>query len=214
MHGLIEPFYEACSPEIAAGHVWCDQPVYLPARHGLSITRIDPHDDRNLDYRICGRTAEIFNHAPVHSFAMESTEGAVVTKAKRDRPVIVLAAQTASEFRPNAAAATLADVVMVVPVYSALSDARLTRRMQMYEFSNAFYLPADTGLRFREGFARLDHIQPLSAAHLSKHRGMKLSVEALEVLHEWLWSFLTDTTSPDSLIADYRRSMIDDESDA
>ena len=111
---------------------------------------------------------------------------------------------------PNAGAATLSDIVMVVPIYSALSDASLTRRMQLYEFSNAFYLPADPGLSFKEGFARLDQIQPLAGAHLVKHRGMKLAADALEVLHEWLWSFLTSMTSEGSVIADYRRSMVDD----
>jgi hypothetical protein len=56
---------------------------------------------------------------------------------------------------------TVADVVMVIPVYGADQyDERTRRRISYYEFTNLFYLPADTALRFEEGYARLDHVQP------------------------------------------------------
>ena len=211
MHGLIDPFYERCVGAVERGHIWCDQPVYLPARHGLRITRVDPVDDRSLDFKVCGRTAEIFNHPPVHSLRMESTEGAVVAKTKRNRPVIVLGGSAASEFAPTSGRATHADIVMVIPVYGADQyTAHVRRRMQLYDFTNVFYLPACPSLGFDEGFARLDHIQPVARSHLSKHRGLRLAEESLDALGEWLLSFLTGLKPADSMIEDYRRMVGED----
>lgn len=209
MHGLIDPFYEKCAPSIEPGQVWCDQPLYLPPRHGLKVTRVDPKDDRNLGYSICGRTAEIFDHAPVHSLSMESTEGAVIAKTKRNRPVIVVGGSSASDFSPRKKARH-AEIAMVVPVYGADQyDEQVRKRISIYDFSNAFYLPADAKLDFEEGFARLDHVQPVSETHLTAHRGFKLAPEALDALHEWLMTFLTNTKPADSMISDYRRMVID-----
>lgn len=212
MHGLIDPFYDACKPAIEPGHIWCDQPVYLPARHGVKIARVDPQNDSNLDYKVCGRTAEIFGHAPVKSLGMESTEGAVIAKTKRDRPVIVLGGAHASEFFPAEGRASHAEIVMVVPVYSSSQyEAQVRRRMQIYDFTNVFYLPEAPSLGFKEGFARLDHVQAVAQAHLCKHKGMKLADEAFDALTEWLASFLAGLKPADSMIEDYRRWVIDGE---
>lgn len=211
MHGLIDHFYEKSSPGIEPGQVWCDQPLYLPPRHGLKVTRVDPKDDRNLEYSVCGRTAEIFDHAPVHSLSMESTEGAVVAKTKRNRPVIVLGGGGASDFSPRTGQARHAEILMVVPIYGADQyDEHMRKRISIYDFTNAFYLPADRSLGFDEGFARLDHVQPVSEKHLSQHRGFRLAPEALDALHEWLMTFLTNTMPADSMIGEYRRMVIDD----
>jgi hypothetical protein len=210
VHGLIEPFYEACASAIEPGHIWCDQPVYLPARHGLKIARVDPEDDSTLDYEVSGRTAEIFSHPPVKSLGMESTEGAVISKTKRDRPVIVVGGTNASDFFPAEGKASHAAIVMIVPVYSGSRyDAQIRRRMQIYDFTNVFYLPAEPTLGFTEGFGRLDHIQAVAQAHLSKHKGLKLAGEAFDALTEWLTTFLTGTKPADSMIEDYRRWVIE-----
>lgn len=154
MHGWIEPYYEAAEPAIEPGHIWCDQPIYLPPRHGLKIERVDPQDDRNLQFTVCGRTADTFSHPPVHSLTLESSEAAVVAKTKRNRPVIVLGGTSATELRP--ASTRHAETVMVVPVYGADQyDQHARRRVSYYEFTNAFYLPASKRPRFDEGFARL-----------------------------------------------------------
>jgi hypothetical protein len=209
MHGIIDPFYLESDADHEPGQIWCDHPVYLPARHGLKFTRADPTDDSKLDYEICGRTAEIYNHPPVHSLTMKSTEGAVIAKTKKDRPVIVLGGHGASQVSP-ARAASHADIVMVVPVYGAdqYTEA-MRRRMRVYDFSNLFYLPAVPAFHFDEGFTRLDHVQPVQAAHLSKHRGLRLAPEALDALNEWLLRFLTNTRPADSLIEEYRQMVID-----
>jgi hypothetical protein len=209
VHGLIEPFYESSPASVEPGQIWCDQPVYLPARHGLKITRVNPNDDSNLDYAVGGRTAEIFDHPPVHSLTMESSEGAVIAKTKRDRPVVVLGGTSASEFSPGSKPRH-AEIVMVAPIYGADQyDDQIRKRMRIYDFANIFYLPADSSLSFDEGFARLDHVQPVSERHLSKHRGLKLTIEALAVLHEWLTTFLTTSKPADSMIEEYRRMVLD-----
>jgi hypothetical protein len=54
----------------------------MPPRHGLKITRVNAQDDSDLDFEICGRTADTFNHPPVHSLKLESSAALVVAQAK------------------------------------------------------------------------------------------------------------------------------------
>lgn len=208
MYGWIEPFYVTDDRAMEPGHIWCDQPIYLPPRHGLKIDRVDPQDDTTLDLTVCGRTADIFEHPPIHSLKLESSEAAVVAKTKRNRPVIVLGGTTATELRP--ASTRHAETVMVVPVYGADQyDERTRRRISYYEFTNAFYLPACERTSFDEGFARLDHAQPVLQTHLVDHRGLKLSSDALDALVEWFVAFSTNRLPDDSVILDYRREMLE-----
>lgn len=212
MHGWIDPFYESAAATVAPGHVWCDQPIYLPPRHGLKIERVDPRDDTNLDLTVCGRTADIFDHPPIHSMRLESSEAAVIAKTKRDRPVIVLGGTTATELLPPPKRSTHAATVWIVPVYGADQfDSHTRRRIAYYEFTNAFYLPASKALGFDEGFARLDHAQPVSRDHLTRHRGFKLASDALDALIEWFVAFTTNRQIEDSLILEYRREMLSHE---
>lgn len=207
MHGWIEPFYEPAEEALEPGHIWCDQPIYLPPRHGLKIAPVDPTDDTNLELTVCGRTADTFEHPPIHSLKLESSEAAVVAKAKRDRPVVVLGGTTATELRPRDT--RVAETVMVVPAYGADQyDDHTRRRVSYYEFTNAFYLPACDRPQFEEGFARLDHVQPVLQRHLRRHRGLKLSSDALDALVEWFIAFSTNRQLEDSLILEYRREML------
>jgi hypothetical protein len=179
--GWIEPFYEETDAAIEPGHIWCDQPIYMPPRHALRIERVDPEDDRKLNFRVGGRTADTFDHAPVHSLRLKSSEAAVLAKSKKDRPVIVLGGASATELRPGPRQ-TLADAVMVVPIYGADQyDAHIRERISYYEFTNAFYLPAH-GPAFDEGFGRLDHVQAVAQTSLYRHKGLKLSPDALDAL--------------------------------
>lgn len=209
MYGFIEPFYEKCGRAIARGHIFNDQPVYLPATHGLKITRVDPQDDTQLEYEVCGRTDEIFNHPPVSSLGMESTEGAVIHKTKKDRPVVVLGGMHASELYAREDRTKHASIALVAPVYKAAQYTETMRcRIRNYELANVFYLPADGSLGFEEGFVRLDHIQSVDQDRLSKHRGIKLVDDALDALTEWLTTLLTAQESEDSLIREYRKEML------
>ena len=213
MHGWIEPFYEEAEPALEPGHIWRDQPIYLPPRHGLKIERVDPQDDRSLDFRVCGRTADTFDHPPVHSLKLESSEAAVVAKSKRDRPVVVLGGASATDIRPFGT--EVADIVMVVPIYGADQyDEHTRRRIAYYEFTNVFYLPANPRPRFDEGFARLDHVQPIAQNHLTRHCGLKLTSDALDALVEWFIASTTNRIPDDSLIFEYRREMLAGEQQA
>lgn len=83
----------------------------------------------------------------------------------------------------------------------------------MHGLIDPFYEKSSPGIEpvgFEEGFARLDHLQPVSEKHLSQHRGFRLAPEALDALHEWLMTFLTNTKPADSMIGEYRRMVIDD----
>ncbi len=207
MFGWINPFYETTAAAVEPGHIWCDQPIYLPPRHGLKIERVDPLDDRKLDFRVCGRTADTFDHPPVHSLKLQSSEAAVIAKAKKDRPVIVLGGTSATDLRPEST--RLAETVMVVPVYGADQyDAHTRKRVSYYEFTNVFYLPDNVRPAFDEGFVRLDHVQPVLRRHLTRHRGLKLSSDALDALVEWFVAFSTNRVPRDSVIIDYRREML------
>lgn len=206
MYGLIEPFYEVADAAKEPGHIWCDEPIYLPPRHGLKISRVSPDDDTTLGLTICGRTADVYAHPPVKSLKLESSEAALVAKTKRDRPVIVLGG-SATEIKPSST--QYAGTLMVVPVYGADQyDERTRRRLMYYEFTNGFYLPAFGRPPFDEGFARLDHVQPAFADRLVRHCGIKLVPEAIDALVEWLIYSTTNRLPDDSLILAYRREML------
>jgi hypothetical protein len=207
MHGWIDPFYEPAAKAIEPGHIWCDQPIYMPPRHGLKITRVNPDNDTDLDYEVCGRTFDTFDHPPIHSLKLESTEGLVVAQTKRNRPVIVLGGTAATELRPSDTRHV--DSVFVVPVYGADQfDAHVRRRISYYDFTNAFYLPEWARPEFEEGFARLDHAQAVSQSSLTDHRGLKLASDALDALVEWFVGYATGRLPDDSIILDFRREML------
>lgn len=207
MHGLIVPFYESAEKSIEPGHIWCDEPIYMPPRHGIKIGRVNPENDADLDFEICGRTADTFSHPPIHSVRLESTEALVAAKAKRNRPVIVIGGTSATEIKPGTT--NVADTVMVIPVYGADQfDEHTRRRISYYEFTNAFYLPTHDAPPFDEGFARLDHIQSVSQNKLTSHRGIKLSSDALDALVEWFIAYTTGRLPADSLILGYRHEML------
>lgn len=207
MHGYIEPFYERANEELAAGHLWCDQPLYLPGKHGLKLTRVDAEDDRQLQVEVVGRTTDTFQHNPVKSLKLTSTEALVGVKTKRDRPIILLGGLGASEILPGKEAQPN-PIAWALPIYRSTNyDRAIRERIQRYEFSNFFYLPEDPDLSFTEGFARLDHAQPVWRDHLTKHRGMKLSSDALDALTEWFIYFTTGYISGASQILDYQREQ-------
>lgn len=207
MFGYIEPFYEQAEDEVEQGHIWCDQPIYLPPRHGLKIARVNPQDDRDLSFEVGGRTADTFNHTPVKSLGLASSEAAVLAKTKKDRPVIVLGGTSATDLKPSKT--RVADVVMVLPVYGFDQfDEHDRKRASYYEFSNVFYLPAHDQPVFDEGFARLDQVQPVARSQLGRHRGLKLSEDALDALLEWFIRYTTGRGPDDSMILDYRREML------
>jgi len=119
----------------------------------------------------------------------------------------VLGGTTSTDLKPSGT--TAADIVMVVPVYGADQyDEHTRRRVSYYEFTNAFYLPTNSRPNFDEGFARLDHIQPVVQSQLTRHRGLKLSSDALDALVEWFVAFSTNRIPDDSVILDYRREVL------
>jgi hypothetical protein len=211
MDGVID-YFEPAEATHEPGQIWCDQPLYLPPKHGMKFTRVNQDDDRQFDFEIAGRTQDTFDHPPINSLKLESTEGAVLAKTKWERPVVIVGGSGASDVRPRGAPTHL-DILWAVPVYgSDQYEEDTVRRIRMYDFKNLFYLPASASPPFEEGYARLDHAQPVRRHLLRNHRGLKLTDDALAALREWLVAFSTGKIEQDSLILQYRSEQAADSS--
>ena len=138
---------------------------------------------------------------------MESTEAPVVAKAKRDRPVVILA--TNKVFEPKPGSNELSTHLICAPMYSIpeQSSESFRTRLAGYAFPNLFYLPEDKSVGISEGFLRLDHMQPIKAERMNGHRGCRLSEDALSTLHEWLLHFFTGELEEGSVLRDYMESV-------
>lgn len=209
MHGIIEPFYEA-APQgqpgvIQRGEIYEDQPVYVPARHGLRITKVDPMDDRNVDFEITGRTEDIFNHPPITGPpALPNGEAFIVSKGKLRRPVIVLAGQ-GFDLLAGPQVARPSDTFLCAPVYGGDQfSEEIRQRIRAYEYANMFYLPQSSVPRLDEGLVRFDHVQAIYRQHLRRRKSARLTEEALLAMEDWLYHYLTGRLPTDTLIAEYR----------
>ena len=213
MHGLID-YFVATNPDadpndIASGHIFEDQPAYMPAEFGIRLLNLDPNGAGDPDFELCGRTQDIFEHPPTRRFGgLAYGEALVVSKAKWARPVVVLAAGGSALLAgPNKARAT--GTYLCAPVYGADQfSADLRRRLAAYAFPNLFYLPASEWPPFGEGFIRFDHIQAIRASHLRNRRDTALTGEAMTVLNDWLAYYLTGRLEPGSALAAYRQEQL------
>jgi len=208
MHGVIEPFYLPSKTgrpdDIERGEIYEDQPIYLPSRHGLRITKVDPVDDRVVDFEVTGRTEDIFNHPPITKPKLPSGEALIVGQAKWQRPVIVLASEGFDVFA-GPGAARGADSFLCAPVYGGDQfSAEIRSRVRAYEYPNLFYLPESGVPLFREGLVRFDHMQAIRRSDLRRRKPARLSEDALDAMEEWLFHFLTGRLPGDSLLAEYR----------
>jgi hypothetical protein len=141
--------------------------MYMPAKHGIRITRVDPMDDRKVEYEITGRTEDIFKHAPlVGPPTLADGEAFIVGRAKLRRPVVVLAGEGFELFAaPNVARAS--DTFLCAPVYGGDQyEEGMRKRVRAYEYSNLFHLPESKVPLFREGMVRFDHLQAIRRDHL------------------------------------------------
>ncbi|MEX1102325.1 MAG: hypothetical protein WD739_10930 [Actinomycetota bacterium] len=213
MHGFIEPFYEPSKtghPDaIERGEIYEDQPIYLPARHGLKITKVDPMDDNRLDLEITGRTEDIFRHPPITRPKLPSGEALIVGQAKWARPVIVLAGEGVDLFA-GPGVVKPANTFLCAPVYGGEQfSEEIRRRVRAYEYPNMFYLPQSTNPLFDEGLVRFDHMQAIRRSDLRRRRSARLADDALDALEEWLFHYLTGRLPADSLVAEYREEELE-----
>lgn len=218
MHGLIDDFYEAAPDQNPVaprpGDIYTDQPIYLPARHGLRLSNFDPTDESDIDFEITGRTEDIFNHPPLKKYDLPHGEAFILGRAKLRRPVIIVAKE-GSELFPGPDVARVAGTVVCIPAYGADQlSVHQRERVRAYEFPNLFYLPQSSSPPFDEGYARLDHIQAIRINLLRpKTTRTRLSDDALQALQEWILHFLTGRLPKDSLLEIYRQEQLDDLSD-
>lgn len=193
---------------INRGDIYEDQPMYLPAKYGLRLTRINPTNEADLDMQITGRTEDIFQHPPLLTFNLRDGEAFVLGKAKLHRPIIVLAGEGV-DLLAGPDRATAARAYLCAPIYGGdqFSEA-LRKRVRAYEFPNLFYLPESKVPVFQEGFVRFDEMQAISRHHLRRRRPARLSADAMTAFEEWLYFFLTGRLQKDSLLALYRQEEL------
>jgi hypothetical protein len=208
VHGFIDRFYDRAKqgqPDlIERGEVYEDQPVYLPSRHGLRITKVDPMDDRVLDFELTGRTEDIFNHPPITKPKLPSGEALIVGQAKWARPVIVLANE-GFDLLAGPGIARPSGMFLCAPVYGGDQfEEEMRSRVRAYEYPNLFYLPESKVPLFGEGLVRFDHLQAIRRSDLRRRKPVRLSADALAAMEEWLFHYLTGRLPTDSLIAEYR----------
>jgi hypothetical protein len=95
---------------------------------------------RHCDFELAGRTEDTFNHPPVSSLKLESTEAAVLARTKWERPVVIVGGSGASDVTPKGNP-THHDILWTVPIYgSDQYSEEVVRRIRMYDFQNLFYL--------------------------------------------------------------------------
>lgn len=214
MHGLVDPVYEAVdgrSPnDIRRGDIYEDQPVYLPARHALRLSKIDPKETRQPEFEIAGRTHDAFLHQPIKwPVELPHGEALIVSRAKWSRPVIVISDAAGSELIAGLGSSRVVTTRVCIPIYGCDQHDRTTmQRVERYEFPNLFYLPKSVRPHMDEGFARLDHLQAIESSSL-RNRRCQLSSDALDFLDEWLAGYLTGRMPSSGLIALYLSSIED-----
>lgn len=211
MDGLIDPFYVPAPGEqhhlISVGDFYLDQPVYLPPKYGIRINSVTPRDELD-DIEITGRTQDLYNHPPVQQLKLGRDEALVVTLSKRNRPVLVLAEPGGNPLAGPDVVAN-AQTWLCAPVYGGTQfSAQVRESIRAYKYPNLFYLPESTSPSMKEGFLRFDHLQAIPTNDLTRRMPAKLSEEALEAAHEWLYFYLTRRLPHDSVIAEYRREKL------
>jgi mRNA-degrading endonuclease toxin of MazEF toxin-antitoxin module len=211
MFGLIDFYLARRSSnvnEIRRGDIYEDQPVYMPARHGIRLTNIDPNDEQDPDFELCGRTEDIFHHPPLKRYHLESNEAWIVHKAKWARPVVVLSHEPTVDPLPGHGPQP-SETYLCAPIFGADQHAKeLRQRIAAYEFPNLFYLPESGSPSFSEGFVRLDFIQSIRKLDLRNPR-CSLTADAMTALDEWLLHYLTGSLPVGSLVGEYRREEME-----
>lgn len=211
MDGLIDPFYVTARTDqhhrIEVGEFYLDQPVYMPPKYGLRINRVTAADEVD-DVDIIGRTQDLYNHPPVRRLRLGNDEALVVTKSKKNRPVLVLA-QPGGNPLPGPDTVADAHTWLCAPIYGGTQFSQNMRRsIRAYKYPNLFYLPECASPSFREGFVRFDHLQAIPEQHLTRRMPARLSEDAIEALHEWLFFYLTQRLPSNSVIAEYRQEKL------
>jgi len=176
----------------------CWGPIqYLAQRLAtLQLVYYDPRDERNNTYQITPNQTldQAFNHTPVHDLNLHSDEEMLMVKAKL-RPMAVIS-QKPTEW--TLAGGRLNEKGYIcVPLYSFHQDEsqEFRNRVWAVEYPSWVYLPGDTRLGMKEGFARLDRVQVLDKELISPTQ-VALSEDALWWLSEWLRYYLTEEIEP------------------
>jgi hypothetical protein len=209
MHGLIDPVYVddargRGADDVRRGDIYLSQPVYLPGRHAIRIRNVDPKESRPPEFEIAGRTQDVFQHTPIKwPLDLPWGEALVVSRAKWERPVIVVSDGVASEVLAGPGRSRPSKSYLCVPVYGCdQHPTEVIERIARYQYPNLFYLPKSVRPGFEEGFARFDHLQAIDVGHL-RSRKCCLSDDALGFFDEWLIYYLTNRRPAEGFVQLY-----------
>ena len=188
---LFGTWYERSDEEsLGPGHIcWALVPFLLEGRPQFVHFDYDAANrGEPVQCSIGPQKQDTFNHRPVvpAPYTLEASEALVVLRAKR-RPVILLSeplqfvGRLRKDFPPS---------VVACPIYS-FKDHHIPEfrsRVIALEYPSVFYVP--DGRDFPEGFVRFDRVIMLPTGYLQKS-GVRLASEALALLREHFWWFLT-----------------------
>lgn len=134
-----------------------------------------------------------FDHPPLRSPPLESREERLALRAKQ-RPCILFS--SAPEQWRYRSGVIRESVYLMLPMFSFHEDdlAEFRLRVHALAYRELFFLPADEELRIVEGFLRFDRAHVVPRSWLRSH-GVKLSDDAMLLLDEWFYFFLTGTAA-------------------
>ena len=165
MPDLVGQYYrstsEAEASRLERGQLCWGPGLYLPYRLAtLHLTHYDPRDEQRNRYSLSENMPpnQLFNHTPIHELRLESDEELLVIKAKRRLMAVI--SQSPQTWPPGGARLRERGYVCL-PLYSfhPNESPEFRSRIQALEYPWWVYLPAETTLRIREGFARLDRLR-------------------------------------------------------
>ena len=200
----------------SVGQIFWAPILFLPGQSRLYVVR-GAYSAKDLSYKYSvepARSDEFDGlNEPIQPLGIRSNERPLVVGAKR-RPVVLVSRQTA---RWSDLGRTQDESYLVAPIYSFGGDETklsyspaMVERVKAYVYWQLFYLPASREGRVKEGFARLDRIQPVHK-DLLEQRPVMLSDDARTLLQSWIRVYFgEELDSVDDVLFDYREQAMAD----
>lgn len=193
---IIGKYYAASSrgSSHAPGGI-CDTTVYYLPPGPLNALSFDieaANRGEPIKYDVVPATETSFKHKPVlRPRPLEYDEAFVVAKAKR-RPVVILSEPVVPPVVAGLPRQDFPDAFLVCPFYSFRDNhpPEFRLRLEAWEWSVCFHVPASQEFAIHEGFLRFDRCLVVPQAQL-RLRGVNLPENALLALYHCLSWFMT-----------------------
>lgn len=209
---LLEGFYEATKSAVpSCGNIfWVPVPFVEEVPRILDVERSDPRDHEQIEFAVRQVGSHHFKERegklPVKLLKLESTEEAMISRAKR-RPAVVLChscvsdAEVLSAQDQRLAKPLTRDCYVVAPMYSTADPndpgsfmPTLVGRIRALRYPHLACLPKlGSNDRTPGQIVRLDGLLASHLARGCEHSGFKLHAEALTLLLAQFRWFLSGT---------------------